>query len=1197
MAHENQDDDLIRRYLLARLAEDELQRLEEKMIADNDFFNRVLLAEDEMVEEYVHDELSANDRAEFEASFLSTPEGRQQVTYAKALSKYVKEASPVTEEPRRESEVKPAWWRRPALVPYLAAAVAAIVIGVAAGIWQITPPSEVSKGSKTLAYAYRDQRPLEARITGFNYAPASTTRGGEPKVDRTARNLAESLLLDAVVRHPNAATHHAAGRLYLAEKKFDEAIEQFEEALKQDPNNAQLHSDYGAALLEKGKAERKPDEENKSPEEFAQSLAHLNRALSLDPNLHQALFNRALLHEEMMLIENAVADWRSYLEQDPNGQWSSEAREHLDRLEERRMRGQQDHRSLMDSLLSASRARDAERMWGLFRSNRERLTTELITTYLNANLEEGAPSDALDALSYAGELDVLRVGDRYAADLARFYRSASERQSDLARQAQRLMQIGRSFYNEPKLEDAALAYGKAQKLFEQLQDHCGVELATLWLGLCYWELTKTVESQRLWKGLAQDCQANNHRWLQSRTLVMLSGVAFKYDEYSNAIASTSEGLKLGRQVNDAWCVLSASSALIEYYRLLGNQTLCLSQVRCEVPSSDGGAVEAIPLWRYYDTVATAYSTFGFYDAAIEYEREALQFALAANDYVLLTVSHANLGSMYSKQQNLDAAFVHANQALDISAGHISETTGQLHTALAMVQLADLHCEHGEYTAALALYDQAVELHTNNHLDFSIHLYQAYKGRLVCYSALGDTVIAQNQLEVLLKVLEKHRATIFEDENRNDFFEVEQNIYDIGINLAYSQMHDAEQAFRYAEASRARSLLDSMTVGIRIIKKDGKLDLGLRAVAEPMELARIQARIPTNARLLCYAVLENNLLIWVVSRDDFHLKLVPVSQSSLIDAVARYLNAIEPSPRADRELTAQLAREVYSYVIAPVEPLLGDSRSLYIVPDKILNRLPWDALVSADSGRFVVQDYRVTLSPSATMFAVCADLAEQKSGARAERIESVGDPSFDQSIFPKLTPLPSAADEAEKIAALYPSSRLLIGKFARKKVIREELVQSDVAHLALHCVINERSAMRSKLVLAKEPISGSSAEASDGSLEAYEIYALKLPRTRLAVLSACQTGVERYYRGEGMIGMARAFLVAQVPLVVASMWPVDSSATTALMVRFHTYRKHDGLPTAEALRLAKCDLLRDPAAKYSDPAYWAAFQAIGGHADF
>src|SRR5258707_1321711 len=97
MAHEDQDGGLIRRYLLGQLSEDELQRLEEKMMADNEFFNTVLVTEDEVIEEYVQGELPEIDRVRFEASFLSTDEGRQKVAYATALTEYVKDVSPAAD--------------------------------------------------------------------------------------------------------------------------------------------------------------------------------------------------------------------------------------------------------------------------------------------------------------------------------------------------------------------------------------------------------------------------------------------------------------------------------------------------------------------------------------------------------------------------------------------------------------------------------------------------------------------------------------------------------------------------------------------------------------------------------------------------------------------------------------------------------------------------------------------------------------------------------------------------------------------------------------------------------------------------------------------------------------------------------------------------------------------------------------------
>jgi CHAT domain-containing protein len=115
--------------------------------------------------------------------------------------------------------------------------------------------------------------------------------------------------------------------------------------------------------------------------------------------------------------------------------------------------------------------------------------------------------------------------------------------------------------------------------------------------------------------------------------------------------------------------------------------------------------------------------------------------------------------------------------------------------------------------------------------------------------------------------------------------------------------------------------------------------------------------------------------------------------------------------------------------------------------------------------------------------------------------------------------------------------------------------------------------------------------------AYDIYKIKLPLARLVVLSACQTGMERYYNGEGMISLARPFIAAGAPLVVASLWPVDSDATADLMINFHRYRKVNKLSTAEALRRAQLDMLGPLGGRNRHPYFWAGFVVVGGHAEF
>jgi CHAT domain-containing protein len=133
-------------------------------------------------------------------------------------------------------------------------------------------------------------------------------------------------------------------------------------------------------------------------------------------------------------------------------------------------------------------------------------------------------------------------------------------------------------------------------------------------------------------------------------------------------------------------------------------------------------------------------------------------------------------------------------------------------------------------------------------------------------------------------------------------------------------------------------------------------------------------------------------------------------------------------------------------------------------------------------------------------------------------------------------------------------------------------------------------MRSFLLLAGE---GDGAQLSN-----YELMKeTPSPQTKLIILSACQTGVENYYNGEGMIGAARTFLGMGIPLVIASQWQVDSEATEDLMTGFHKYRRLERLSSAGALRRAQLDMLGGRDKDHQKPFYWAAFSPIGGHTQF
>jgi CHAT domain-containing protein len=158
--------------------------------------------------------------------------------------------------------------------------------------------------------------------------------------------------------------------------------------------------------------------------------------------------------------------------------------------------------------------------------------------------------------------------------------------------------------------------------------------------------------------------------------------------------------------------------------------------------------------------------------------------------------------------------------------------------------------------------------------------------------------------------------------------------------------------------------------------------------------------------------------------------------------------------------------------------------------------------------------------------------------------------------------------------------------SRKTIFDAGLEDYRVLHFATHGFVSSRFPELSGLVLSLVDRNG---DVQDGFLQAHEISGLKL-RADLAVLSACRTALGQEIRGEGLVGLNRAFMMAGVPRVVASLWPVADRATAELMQRFYTALLKQHATTADALRQAQDSLRREP--RWSAPFYWAGFTLQG-----
>jgi len=148
---------------------------------------------------------------------------------------------------------------------------------------------------------------------------------------------AEAILHDEFARNPNSNSRHAIGLLFLTDKQFDKAVDQLRSAVESAPQNAQYHSDLAAALLEKAKndkfiTEREGSHEAavKIDEELKECSEQIERALTLDPSLLEALFNRGLLDLALDHPQQAEQHWREYLRKDSTSPWADEVRRKLE---------------------------------------------------------------------------------------------------------------------------------------------------------------------------------------------------------------------------------------------------------------------------------------------------------------------------------------------------------------------------------------------------------------------------------------------------------------------------------------------------------------------------------------------------------------------------------------------------------------------------------------------------------------------------------------------------------------------------------------------------------------------------------------------------------------------------------------------------------------------------------------------------
>ncbi|HEY0373102.1 MAG TPA: CHAT domain-containing protein, partial [Thermoanaerobaculia bacterium] len=263
--------------------------------------------------------------------------------------------------------------------------------------------------------------------------------------------------------------------------------------------------------------------------------------------------------------------------------------------------------------------------------------------------------------------------------------------------------------------------------------------------------------------------------------------------------------------------------------------------------------------------------------------------------------------------------------------------------------------------------------------------------------------------------------------------------------------------------------------------------------------------------------------------------------------------------------------------------------IVIIPDRSMHGLPFAAL--RNGNRYVVEDHRVSVAASATLYAFSLAKDRQRAGTPAVSMLLVTDPAIAPglAIAGGLPQLDWAHAEARQIEELYRGA-LSIDTLTGSQATSVEFLRlartSSIIHVAAHGIANPDIPSRSLLLFA--PVGRDT-----GAVDAERLLKeLRLENARLAVLAACSSAGGTPVGPEGLAPLVRPLLVAGVPGVLGTLWNVhDSSETAKLLVLFHrNYR--NGKDADDALRLAQLEMLGDRDLAQSSAVAWAPFQVTG-----
>jgi CHAT domain-containing protein len=653
-----------------------------------------------------------------------------------------------------------------------------------------------------------------------------------------------------------------------------------------------------------------------------------------------------------------------------------------------------------------------------------------------------------------------------------------------------------------------------------------------------------------------------------------------------------------------------------------------------------------------DQLGLLYSQQNQPQKALEYHQKALELLRTTGNVRREAVSLSNLGHVFTVLGRTDEALDYFNQSLAVfrrlgdlnntayalegraraeqKRGNLIESRKNIEESLAVIETVRAQTGSQQHRASyLASRENTYEFYIE--LLMQQHAKEPGKG----HDAEALQASERGRARSLTEMLNEAHVDILQGVSA-DLVQKERDI-------RRSLNAKAQRQIQLTAARGNQQDIDTLNKEISALEDDyQQVQAAIRTASpayaaltqpRPLGLKEIQQQLDPETVLLEYSLGDERSYLWAVTQDSLKTYELPkreqvqrlaqqVYESLTARSVVKSMET--PAQRQARiaEADAQFQRaaaELGRMILAPAVADLGAKR-LVVIADGALQYVPFAALAVNGSKRPLVMDHEVVSLPSASALAVQRQsLANRKPAPKgiaviADPVFSAGDPRFrssapatatvrntanDTRIIEHLSGgpggqlsirrLPFTRHEADQILAVAPAGanfKALDFRANRSVATSGELSQYRYVHFATHGYVDTTRAGLSAIVLSMVDEQGNP---QDGFLRTHDIYNLKLP-AELVVLSACETGLGKEVKGEGIEGLTRGFMYAGARRVIVSLWNVNDKATASLMQRLYVGMLRGGKTPAAALRAAQMEMLRTT--QWQSPYYWAAFVMQG-----